>query len=327
MNFFLVHQYPGLETVYSGDRIFSVNTSTQLEASFASSNEVHDSLLILGQTPSKVRTGFSIRKMFQGYLSELNIWDRELSVAEIKKMKSCEIFIKGNVIQWDREKLKIVGQNPNIGIENVDDMARFCDKKKFFVVPQDMDLKTAYKQCEAFGGQIAVPQNERENKMVLDLVKTFPICLKDNNNSVAWIGIEKKRKSSDFIYVDGDYRNKISNISIPFNIKKSVLDSLQPIENYCVTLKASGDWNLYRDCYAETNSIEVRNEREDHLFIYLPEVCQLLPILFNHSLCLIVSRSCFVEACNVCEFRNGVPTFTFKGTCQYQGLERATDSF
>ena len=55
--------------------------------------------------------------MFQGYLSELNIWDRELSMAEIKKIKSCEIFIKGNVVQWDREKLKIVGQNPYIGIE------------------------------------------------------------------------------------------------------------------------------------------------------------------------------------------------------------------
>ena len=41
------------------------------------------------------------------------------------------------------------------------------------------------------------------------------------------------------------------------NLKKSVLDNLAEdiTEDFCVTLKESGDWNTYRDCRSVTNKI------------------------------------------------------------------------
>ena len=38
-------------------------------------------------------------------------------------------------------------------------------------------------------------------------------------------------------------------------IKPSKLAGVEEYEDYCVTLTAAGSWNLYRDCYAATNTI------------------------------------------------------------------------
>ena len=38
-------------------------------------------------------------------------------------------------------------------------------------------------------------------------------------------------------------------------IKPHKLAGVEEYEDYCVTLTAAGSWNLYRDCYAATNTI------------------------------------------------------------------------
>ena len=57
----------GEEIIHSNGRRFTVrNTARADEVTFIRREEVFDSALILGQPPSRIRDGFSIRKMFQG---------------------------------------------------------------------------------------------------------------------------------------------------------------------------------------------------------------------------------------------------------------------
>ena len=280
-----VHK-PEEDIIYSGDKVLNMKADNEKlvlmendDVIFANRKDVLDSALIMGQSPGKIREGFSIRKMFQGYLAELNIWDQEISKTEINKMRNCESFPRGNIVQWDRTKLKIVGQEPNIGIRTIDKNF-FCKKHTFFVIPEDNLLRFAYKQCQAFGGHIAVPENDAQNAELLDLVKKFPACL-DNPNSVAWIGIEKKAQASHWNMVNGNYPHALlRNASTFTKIRDKVLNTIQTNEDYCVTLKENGEWTIYKDCYSITNSI---------------------------------------VACNVCQFEGGMPVFSLKGACSYNG--------
>ena len=155
------------------------NTALETDLTFTSRSEVLDSALILGQTlaSSKIRTGFSIRKMFQGHLSELNIWDRELSQEEIDSMRRCQSFQQGNIITWNKQNLRIKNSGDNLKIENVPDMRQLCRRRQYFLFPKYVDLHTASDQCKTFGGHIATPANTEENVEVLRLVKTYPQCL------------------------------------------------------------------------------------------------------------------------------------------------------
>ena len=78
---------PGQDTIYSNGKVLEPRRlAGEDQETFVKNADVYDSALILGQTPSKVREDFSIRKMFQGFLTELNIWNKELTKDEIQKI-------------------------------------------------------------------------------------------------------------------------------------------------------------------------------------------------------------------------------------------------
>ena len=243
---------PEKDIIYSNGKVLeSERRRREDQDTFVKNDYVYDSALVLGQTPSKIRKGFSIRKMFQGFLTELNIWNKELSKNEIEKMTNCEIFPRGNIVSWEENAYKITGKRTNIYLKNKQNMTKLCNRKIFFVIPHDRDLKFSHKQCRSLGGQIAVPQTEEENADLLQAVKSFPVCL-DNENSISWIGIEKLRSASNWKMVLST--NNASNFTkLPLH-KLSKSESFT-LEDYCVTLTSGGDWNMYRDCYSATNSI------------------------------------------------------------------------
>ena len=83
--------------------------------------------------------------------------------------------------------------------------------------------------------------------------------LTDNNNSIAWIGIEKLADMKDSTLHDQQGWHVVdSKTEARFiNIKKNILESLEDdnTADFCVTLKESGEWNTYRDCRSVTNRI------------------------------------------------------------------------
>ena len=58
-----------------------------------------DGALVLGQDQDSVGGGFETEDSFEGMLSNVNVWDRVLSVAEVKSSKSC-LLDEGNVYRW-----------------------------------------------------------------------------------------------------------------------------------------------------------------------------------------------------------------------------------
>ena len=96
------------DLIYSNGKVLeSKGLAGEDEDTFVKNDDVYDSALILGQTPSNIRKEFSIRKMFQGFLTELNIWNKELSLEEIEKMTRCELFPRGNIVSWEEKNYKI----------------------------------------------------------------------------------------------------------------------------------------------------------------------------------------------------------------------------
>ena len=267
---------PEQDLIYSNGKVLkSKRLPGEGQETFVKNDDVYDSALILGQTPSNIRKQFSIRKMFQGFLTELNIWNKELSLEEIEKMTRCELFPRGNIVSWEEKNYKIQGERPNIYTEKIQNVTKLCNRKIFFVIPYDRDLRFSHKQCRSLGGQIAVPRTEEENIDLLNAVKSFHVCL-DNENSISWIGIEKLKNTNNWKMVLSSKTASNFTKLPPHKLSKSEDSTL---EDYCVTLTSSGDWNMYRDCYSATNSI---------------------------------------LACNVCEFEN-TPSFSLKGVCPTGG--------
>ena len=72
---------------FSGSKLVRPNTAVAADTTFSRRSEVVDSALILGQTPasSKIRDGFSIRKMFQGNLSP-GAWRVDLMTVTVPRI-------------------------------------------------------------------------------------------------------------------------------------------------------------------------------------------------------------------------------------------------
>ncbi|NXL75037.1 SFTPA protein, partial [Leptocoma aspasia] len=57
------------------------------------------------------------------------------------------------------------------------------------------DFASALQSCEEFGGTLAAPKNEEENKAIMDIVKQY--------NQYAYLGIRKGETSGQFKYING----------------------------------------------------------------------------------------------------------------------------
>ena len=232
----------------NGNLVATVNSTmtAQDNSPFPAADEMKDSAFILGQDQGKIRSGFSIRKMFQGSLSELNIWDKELTEDEILNMNKCKAFPKGNIVTWEKQNLQL----NEAEFKTVSNKTYFCIKKEFYVSPKKIERKEASDNCVSMGGQVAAPTNEEENIKILELIKKYPECV-TNGNSLAWIGVEKKANTVTWKQVGRPNNNALFNKLGPDRIKELENDA----EDICITIKSDGSWNTYHDCNSVTNSI------------------------------------------------------------------------
>ena len=139
----------------NGKLIASALTPATVQGStpFPAAVDMLDSAFIIGQDQGKLRGGFSVRKMFQGSISELNIWNTKLKVDEILDMDRCETFSKGNIVAWEQSKLK-----PNIaGFEVVQDLKGFCDKKRIFCFPFRSSAAKSLRSLFVYGRSSSSP--------------------------------------------------------------------------------------------------------------------------------------------------------------------------
>ena len=254
-------------SIYSNGHLvskFKENVDTKTNYLFMDQKDVFDSALILGQDQGTVKGGFSLRKLFQGKLTEFNIWNKILPTNEIIRMSRCEIFPKGNIIVWKKENFKL-----NKVIHQ--DTENLCKRKVFFIFPKRVKLSEASRECRVLGGEVAAPVTEEENKEIVDLTKLFPSQCMTFSNSVSWIGVERISK-----YGGWTQTGNASKIATFNKLGKKYMKSLEDdAENVCITLTEKGDWKAYHDCNASANVIKACN------------ICQFsrVPSLLVRGLC------------------------------------------
>ncbi|XP_078661576.1 polycystin-1-like protein 2 [Branchiostoma floridae x Branchiostoma belcheri] len=162
---------------------------------------------ILGQDQDVVGGGFDADQSFIGELSEVNLWDRVLSPAEI----AADCSYHGNVIDWDTTNITVFGQASRAEYQCVHVTTRLvfgnCDPNagwdlpascptnghlslpngKRYVAPSDeqVDYATAQARCAAERGTVALPLDSHEQAYLV----FFKNCL--NQNAQFWLGVSR----------------------------------------------------------------------------------------------------------------------------------------
>ena len=199
------------------------------------SSEVYDSALIFGQEPDVMRGDFDSQQSFMGDLAEFNLWNYVLDVNLIIDLATCQSLQKGNVVAWKREQI----QKHNVIIEDMKDPTTFCTIEKSFVIfPKRKSFVEAKKTCQVHGGNVAVPKNEHENSLILNILKFHgDSCSRESDKSIEnifWIGITKRNKVWYEITVDGGVGDEIEYTNWNHIYAEKNVD--------CAIMKSDGNW-------------------------------------------------------------------------------------
>ena len=109
---------------------------------------VYESAFIIGQEPDSMRGDYKKSQAFPGQIAELNIWNRILEKEEISKMATCKRLNKGNVVTWEKDKLKFSIDK----IIDVEEFSIFCEQETLHVIfPQRFSLDYGRPFCSPGG--------------------------------------------------------------------------------------------------------------------------------------------------------------------------------
>ena len=82
----------GMNQVYINTHLFDIIQNPEQKGRFAfqSSNNVYSSAFIIGQEQDMIGGAFSEKQIYQGYSTEMNIWDYVLEHKDVVDMGKCE---------------------------------------------------------------------------------------------------------------------------------------------------------------------------------------------------------------------------------------------
>ena len=166
------------------------------EISIPRADDIKRTSFILGQEPDVFNGEFSVTQLFNGDLSELNLWNVVLGDNDIFLLGQCKALTKGNILSWERKWIKSHGALVKDGV----DSNSFCKEQvRFVVFPKRQPLPIARDLCTSHGGQLMVPGSYEENDMMMALLKKHKdACIEENptnpanTGKAAWIGMVKK---------------------------------------------------------------------------------------------------------------------------------------
>ena len=221
-----------------------------------SNNEFKVTSIVLGQEPDSFNGQFSNTQLFNGELSEMNIWDTIVKDDEILSFGNCQKSMNGNILTWEEQWLK----NHNAEINEISDTSNFCKVEKLYLIyPKRMSINMARSFCNAHGGNLAAPASFDENKKVMDIIiKHKDVCddanpqNPDNAGKVAWLGLERIESewymtNSDGYPVAPKFLNWASGI-----YQRGVYSNYN--ENPCAFTNSEGKWGME----GETSCISIQ---------------------------------------------------------------------
>ena len=183
--------FTGYSTFYYNGKI--VGTAHTIERPSIGSDDVLPEALILGQEQDTIKGLYDLSQMFNGEISEFNIWNRILDNDTISNLSRCKSFKKGNVVRWEKEKFSI---NRAVTLD-VSNPFMFCSRTQTYALfPQVESLENAKTICNVHGGSLASPKNEKENDAILKILTLHGSrCLQFQSarqqNKAIWLGFQR----------------------------------------------------------------------------------------------------------------------------------------
>ena len=196
---------------------------------------------IIGQEPDIFNGEFDPGQLFNGEISELNLWDTVLNDSDIMNMAQCKDWAKGTVLSWEKSSIK----NHGALIIEQDDAELFCMQQRTLVIfPQRQPLPIAKDLCASHGGDIIVPVSDEDNSEMMSILhKHKDICMETIPTNIAntgkgtWLGLSKAH--SIWYRLDNEGMKQNINFS---NWDNKQADTLIPTD--CTYSKKDGKWSF-----------------------------------------------------------------------------------
>ena len=158
-----------------------------------SGDSVKRSSFEIGQEPDIFEGGYDSAQLFNGEISELNMWSKILLDSEIRALSDCSSAMKGDIIAWHKNNFTI----NEADVKDLESSTQLCEKnKKLVIFPEKTSFDGAKALCDVHGGSLAVPYSAEEEKGILEILqKHKDACLNPDNNlqegKSVWLGMEK----------------------------------------------------------------------------------------------------------------------------------------
>jgi hypothetical protein len=243
---------------YNGNLVKNINITCKQKhrPTIDASINLKEHAFIVGQEQDKINGSYDKSQIFNGKMTELNIWGHVITDQMIFKMANCQKFPRGDVVSWNQKYFRW----NKVKIEEVTQMTFLCKKEKQIIVfPQKKYRKEATSICEKHGGSLIVPNSEIENTEIINLIKPYKHCcslqsscnitnkqMKETwdyscnvDEPVAWLGL---RKFNSTWYEQNGRNERVRNISYAPWKKGPGYGNMK-----CVILLISGHWDYASD--------------------------------------------------------------------------------
>ncbi|XP_050699530.1 uncharacterized protein LOC126986985 isoform X4 [Eriocheir sinensis] len=127
--------------------------------------------LVLGQEQDVIDGGYTKEQSFQGRVTGLTLWPAALSPTELRAWTSCSLPEATPLLAWNDIQWKVHNETGDVTLLDQGPCGEGgVNTRKFLLFTSRMLLNEAEKFLDSFGFDLVVPRNEKEVKMVSELV-------------------------------------------------------------------------------------------------------------------------------------------------------------
>ena len=102
---------------------------------------------------------------FRGEITDLNIWNKTLSIEDINKWGNCD-FGSGNLVNWKEARFKL--RNIEVTDVNMDKICQIKDPQRVIAFHEKMNFNETLKFCQKIGGKVVVAEDSKALKIMVE---------------------------------------------------------------------------------------------------------------------------------------------------------------